>query len=341
MKKGAIVVSDFYKNNRLFDLSDKIANRDDSLYPAYLLREYFKKAGVELTTQDVHPIAEYDFLIFQDFPLEGNSVLLKADKRKYLIISETGLIAPQNWKKENHIYFEKIFTWNDGWVDNIKYIKYCWPNKIPDNFEFNISNNRKLCCLISGNKVKAGLNELYSERQRAVRWFEKHHPEDFDLFGTGWDSYPISESIISKAVRRYSLLNRILAPKYPSYRGKIESKKEVLSKYKFTVCYENVKDTPGYITEKIFDCFFAGSVPIYLGAQNITDFVPESAFINRRKYKTYNELYNCIKSMNSAEYKSHIDSIRSYLKSEKVKLFSAENFVMTIVNNILEIKQRA
>ena len=34
----------------------------------------------------------------------------------------------------------------------------------------------------------------------------------------------------------------------------------------------------GYITEKIFDSFFAGVVPIYWGAENITDYVPKSLY---------------------------------------------------------------
>jgi hypothetical protein len=48
---------------------------------------------------------------------------------------------------------------------------------------------------------------------------------------------------------------------YLSYKGKIDSKKDTLEKYKFSICYENARDTPGYITEKIFDCFFAANSP--------------------------------------------------------------------------------
>ena len=48
----------------------------------------------------------------------------------------------------------------------------------------------------------------------------------------------------------------------------------------FAICYENARDIPGYITEKIFDCFFAGCVPIYWGgAPNVTDHIPANTFI--------------------------------------------------------------
>lgn len=36
-------------------------------------------------------------------------------------------------------------------------------------------------------------------------------------------------------------------------------------KTKHYFCFENVRDLPGYITEKIFDCFFAEYIPIYWG----------------------------------------------------------------------------
>jgi hypothetical protein len=63
-----------------------------------------------------------------------------------------------------------------------------------------------------------------------------------------------------------------------------------LEKYKFSICYENARDTPGYITEKIFDCFFAGCVPIYWGANNITDHIPKECFIDKRDFEDYKVL---------------------------------------------------
>ena len=75
-----------------------------------------------------------------------------------------------------------------------------------------------------------------------------------------------------------------LFPRYPSYAGEISSKRAILEQYKFSICYENMSDMPGYITEKIFDCFFAGCVPIYLGASNMTDYIPGGTFIDKRKF---------------------------------------------------------
>jgi hypothetical protein len=53
-----------------------------------------------------------------------------------------------------------------------------------------------------------------------------------------------------------------------------------LARYKFTLAFEN-SIAPDYVTEKFFDPLIAGSVPVYLGAPNVSDFAPASrCFIN-------------------------------------------------------------
>lgn len=46
--------------------------------------------------------------------------------------------------------------------------------------------------------------------------------------------------------------------------GNIDNKIEWLKSYKFNLCFEN-SSYPGYLTEKLFDAFLAGCVPIYWG----------------------------------------------------------------------------
>ena len=40
---------------------------------------------------------------------------------------------------------------------------------------------------------------------------------------------------------------------FPSWRGEILNKQEILCKSRFSIVYENVQGVKGYITEKIFD----------------------------------------------------------------------------------------
>ena len=52
----------------------------------------------------------------------------------------------------------------------------------------------------------------------------------------------------------------------------------IYSQYKFIICFENSK-TDGYVTEKIFNVFLSGSIPIYDGAPNVTDYIISGSFI--------------------------------------------------------------
>ena len=57
------------------------------------------------------------------------------------------------------------------------------------------------------------------------------------------------------------------------------SKLNTVARYHFCLALEN-SIAPDYVTEKIFDALRAGSVPVYLGAPNVRDFVPQASFID-------------------------------------------------------------
>ncbi len=110
----------------------------------------------------------------------------------------------------------------------------------------------------------------------------------------------------------------------------------VLEKYKFAICYENARDISGYITEKIFDCFFAGCVPIYWGANNITEHIPKDCFIDKREFESYEKLYEFITSINNEKYLQYLENIETFLKSDKAYLFSSEFFAKTLIGTIID-----
>ena len=332
MKKACIVVSPAYQNNTLFDLKDLIINRDNCMHPFYLLKSEFKKNNYELSTQDINSINDSEIVIYNEMP----KALPKpqAIHKSYLVIFESELIRPDNWDLENHKHFSKIFTWNDDFVDNKKYFKINFAQEIPKAINRDLSKKEKLCTLIAGNKKVSHLKELYSKRVEAIRWFEKHHPEDFDLYGIGWDTYRFNGPKIIRALNRIKPLTKLLAPSFPSYKGKVERKKEVLEKYKFAICYENARDIPGYITEKIFDCLFAGCIPIYWGANNIIEHIPKECFIDKRDFESYEELYAFMRNMTDEQYMKYLNNIEVFLNSMQAYQFSSEYFARTLVENI-------
>lgn len=334
MKKASFVTGNtFYNNNRLFDLSDPISNRDNCLYPFALLKEKMAEYGYELSTADINEPKLSDIVLYNEMPKSLPEPNQKS--KSYLIIFESELIRPDNWVLEKHKAFQKVFTWHDGFIKNENYAKINFSFAAPSSISKDISRKKKLCTLIAGNKKVRHPQELYSKRIDAIRWFEKNHPQDFDFYGIGWDRYRFSGSILIRALNKIDFITKQLSPSFPSYKGKVDKKIEVLEKYRFAICYENARDIPGYITEKIFDCFFAGCVPIYWGAKNIEDHIPRECFIDKRNYSSYEELYEYIANMNTYEYSNYLESINEYLNSKEFYSFSADGFVTTLTDNIL------
>ena len=123
-------------------------------------------------------------------------------------------------------------------------------------------------------------------------------------------------------------------PVFPSYIGPAKTKYEVLSKTKFCICFENARDIDGYITEKIFDCFFAGCVPIYWGETNISQSVPAECFIDFCQFSSYEDLHRYLKGLSPIQFAAYQQAARDFLMSDQFSPFSSQNFAHTIVNQI-------
>jgi len=328
-----------YNNNKMLTNPSSLIG-DDLMYPFLRLARLLEDNGHSAATIDTDKLENFDAILFVEFPGKNNKYLkiLKNSgfKNIYLIAMESPAIKPENYKRDNLKIFKKVFTWSDELIDNKKFFKINYSHNIPKEVNFP-QKERKLCTIIAGNKQSIVPGELYSERIKAIRWFEKNYAGDFDLYGNGWDKKYFFGSLFGfnlLRLNRLSFITKAVAEKYPSYKGPVNSKNETLKKYKFSICYENFQGAEGYITEKIFDCFLAGCVPVYLGAPNIADHIPENTFIDKRKFKNYEELYVFLKNIPENEYKKYLDSIAQFLKSDFSDPFSAEYFARIIYNQI-------
>jgi hypothetical protein len=115
----------------------------------------------------------------------------------------------------------------------------------------------------------------------------------------------------------------------------VDSKLETLRQYKFALCFEN-SNFPGFFTEKVFDCFFAGCVPVYNGAPDAKSLVPPNTFIDVHDFKGTSELISFLENMTEAVYNSYIENIKKFLDSPEFYKFTQESFA----ENILGLLQK-
>lgn len=308
---------------------------ENLLIPGIRLKRKFEEMGHEYHTIDMYDITDIDFVIFQDIPrsiytIESwkdpihfirnpkNDWLYQVIKHvpkenRALIIMESPIISERSYKQKYHRYFKKIFTWDDDLVKKYGYRKYCYPQVKPDKlYKINFTN-KKFLTMICGNKTNNSENQLYSERRKVIDFYESY-PGRFDLYGFGWEKDFLK-----------------------NYKGTTDHKLDILSQYKFCICYENCNNIKGYITEKIFDCFFANCIPIYWGAENIEEYVPEGCYIDRRKFFSIDELDKYLKKISYKTYQKYIYNIQKFLESEKFdKLFSVDAYVDTLYSGLFD-----
>jgi len=320
-------------SNTIFDLSSH-RNRDNCFAPYIILKERFFTRGIKLDAVDIKVAKTSAAELHINVQKKTTSI------NNYLLMLETPFIEPSNGNHRKWGKYKKIFTWNDDLLNNKKFIKINFPNLIKVYSPNGFVDRQRLCCIIAGNKALKidDARDLYKERIKAIRWFEKSAPNDFDLYGVGWGGPPAKSGFYGRVERKlWEKINRFFQPNFfSSYRGKVVRKSDVLTRTRFSICYENVRDLPGYITEKIFDCFFSGCVPVYWGASNINQYIPEECFIDRRKFDKMIDLYNFLKKMPEDRFTSYQQHIADFLRSDAAYPFGIDFFSDTIINTIVQ-----
>jgi alpha(1,3/1,4) fucosyltransferase len=283
--------------------------------PYVYLREKIEQAGYRFKiTHDASNLCDVAAII--SFCYVDQTVLHNIShhplKKLILLALEPPSLLPFLYHPGMKNHFGTIFTMLDDWVDGRVYYKFYHPIPLEEPLE-NVPDfdQKKLCVMILSNMTNHHPLDIYAERRKVASFFE--NDAEFDLYGSNWDHYPTWKGNES-------------GHQFP-----------ILKNYRFCFAYENTRDLQGYITERIFNAFFCGCVPIYWGAANITDYVPAECFIDRRQFSSHEELYRFIKNIDRPTYESYIDAAQRYIKSPQAHLFSPAHFAHTIMDRLNQV----
>lgn len=115
--------------------------------------------------------------------------------------------------------------------------------------------------------------------------------------------------------------------------NEIENKTEALLNYKYSIVVEN-SFYPYYWTEKIVDCLLTYTIPIYIGAKNITDFFPEKSFVSVAP--DVNKIIKTIKNIKEHNFDdSHIEKARMLILDQ----YQFFPFISKIIKNIMKRRE--
>jgi alpha(1,3/1,4) fucosyltransferase len=326
-------------NNASFDLVDKHHTYNPT-YTNRALRAAFLTYGIELNNPDFNHSRNIEFNLYHD----GQDIEIDQTKPNYLIATENPHICPKNLDKSYLKQFTRVFTWNRDLMDLENTTLVMIPNQVLQNSSkmkfLGFSERKIFSCIINANKgLRENIsNDLYLERLKVIKWYEKNHPQFFSLFGLGWHKPAPSRRSLGRIKRRIErLASQIYGYKpFPSYIGEVSDKSEIYKNTRFAYCYENVSNLPDYISEKIFDAFFSGCVPIYWGSSTINERIPKGCFIDRRDFENTEQVHKFLLGITEDQYKIYQDNIRSFLGSKKSLLFDTNTYVETITSCILQ-----
>ena len=332
MMKIASIYAAGHSNNSLFAQSDPTHTYAPT-YTSRLLRASLLERGIELNTADLNADKEVAFELY----VEGQ-VVRPTKTRKYLVASENPHINLLNCDTQYCSQFQKVFSWNPRIASLPNGVLVMVPNEIICKPTPTFLERPLLVALINANKrfPQELDNDLYEERIKLIRWYEANQPQSFGLFGRGWDKPSPAFTATEKMSRRIKRLRTQLYgyKPFPSYRGAIDTKFEAYGHAKFGICYENTKDLPNYITEKIFDCMMEGCIPVYWGANNVLDFIPKNCFIDQRDFESTAQLHEFLVSMGEAVYQQYQANMANFLAGSQVEPFRAEKFVSQLIEII-------
>lgn len=180
--------------------------------------------------------------------------------------------------------------------------------------------------------VRHGLRKKISRTYRSCKRLQLHDARldllevlgsqnKVDILGRGWNDL---RNLPPKQADK-------LTGMHSAFKGPCDDKHDVLSRYKFTIAYENTA-YPGYVTEKIIDAIVASSVPVYLGAPDIVEQLPAETFIDARAFSSPEAVAAYLEQMTESEASAIIEAGHKFLRSTQGQRYTYEGFGEWIVS---------
>jgi hypothetical protein len=325
--------------------------QDFSLSHVISIRDLLNSNGISLTDNPYEPdvIAELHENAFAeakrpDLPLFGYA-------------AETEYFWPLNYNTSTLRKYKAFYHFDDRFLRNVDWLlKTTEPRHLTrEYFESSIKpwNKRQIFCsgiFRNKNYKRKCHTNGYEERVRFIEnyihYFDGKPEWHFALYGAGWNFPPKKSGYLSHIFFR---INEQLAKLYnlnimkhsnrigSVWQGTIHRKEDVLSDSKFSLAIENVYYRDGYVTEKLFDCMRAGSVPITKGDPVTTFEIPRDLYINIDDFGNYSSLFRFLEHYNQKDYDRWLIKRDKFIMEESWNSGSSCRFAANLAGEILKI----
>ncbi len=201
-------------------------------------------------------------------------------ERSVLIRNEPTVVCPEN--RDSVVRKEYSLIIDMGRPSSVSKNTLPWPQQWTSvaSERVNSSNRKNRVVLINSNKISFLPGELYSLRRASLAKLDS-----IDLFGQGWNmsfgeklKHYLSNLLIALKSGQLPCFSggRYFFRNYYTWKGAPADKHEIAKSYKFALVIENSKE---FITEKLFDSFFSGCIPVYVGPKLEEFEIPNTLYV--------------------------------------------------------------
>lgn len=312
-------------------------NGGEFFLPWRRLREAFAARGIELNTADRNAGRPVAFELHLNAQRRLNQ---PSTATCYAYLYEDPVVRPINAERRVLAHYRRVFTSNEDLIDGAHILRLDYPNDLSLRDVSGWDGRDLHCVLIASNKalLHPDPRNLHAQRVAAIREFERHAPDRFALYGHGWDIPPVRPGHLGRIEKRLNEWARRLFPwrrPFPSYRGTVRRKAEVLDRARFCICYENSRGSPGYLTEKIFDCFTSGCVPVYIGTRHAQPPIPADCYVDGDAFASPADLRRHLDGITPAGFAAYQRAMRQFLASPAAERFGNAHWCQVLVDTIV------
>lgn len=250
-------------------------------------------------------------LIQEELSISGLDLIGRGADPRVLMCLESPIFTPQFYDQAPNLKarFKHSLFFNGG-TEHLYYPAFD-DEDLKDPVPW---SERKFMCMVSANKHYSMLgkvdspsfemaikNQLHDYRYKSIGHFMGK--EGFRMYGKGWPMDWDAECV---------------------------DKLDTIRNYKFALCFENGQ-YPGYITEKIIDCFVAGVIPIYRGAKDISDYIPSGLFVDAESFDSFEEMEENLRDSRDDYAEQMIKWAQEWLRSPEGQRHNSRVFAKRIL----------
>jgi hypothetical protein len=283
----------------------------------------------KLHWESVENPEESEIMLFFDCIEKG---LLDHSARKILVRQEPKMVLPNNYNAKKLTSFDLII--DVGVPKENSLVNINWPQKIDLVISNQTVRDPSKAVLINSNLLSFYIEEMYSLRRTVAL-----NSDQIDLYGYGWNC-GIKSSIRTLLIELRKFIWRpqnitVKGLRYyfrnqTNYKGSVENKRQTLEKYRIAVVIENCLN---YVSEKIFDSFTAGCIPVYVGPDITKCKIPSNLYIQAKPSEE--SIMSAIATAQRMDYPKWFTELERWLRSDECRTEWSDDSFVTRLKGVL------